>query len=318
MSATNSTPNYELPIFTPTDKPTWQGDWNGAMEKIDTAIKQASETGSGGPGGDASEALLIANEAKTLATEAKSTADTALTTAESASSTASSASQLAQTVANSQSQMNDQISENTQDIDTIQSQLTTLQNNVTKAQTDATNAGKTATEAKTAAQNAQSTASSAQTTANQAKTTADSVNSKAETAQTTATQAILTAQNALNRSTPIYTFNITPILNLQVNAYLINSMTTISLFGQINRSNLRNDLLFSMVCENSPLSTFAQKEKSILFIVQQFGSGYAITSVNIRFYYSCLNGNLNISAYLDTNNVEQFYINNTLILNLEV
>ena len=317
MSATNSTPNYELPLFTPTDKPTWQGDWNGAMEKIDTAIKQASQTGSGAPGGDASEALIIANEAKTLATEAKSTADTALTTAESASSTASSASQLAQTVANSQSQINDQISENTQDIDTIQSQLTALQNNVTKAQTDATNAGKTATEAKTAAQNAQSTASSAQTTANQAKTTADSVNSKAETAQTTANQAILTAQNALSRSTPIYTFNITPIINLQVNAYLINSMATISLWGQINRSNLINGLLFSMECQNSPLSTFAQKEKSILFLVKELGSGYALTSVSITFYYSCLNGNLNISGYLDTNSVEQFFINNTIILNLE-
>lgn len=38
MSARNSTPNYELPIFEPNDKPSWQGDFNEAMNKIDTAI----------------------------------------------------------------------------------------------------------------------------------------------------------------------------------------------------------------------------------------------------------------------------------------
>lgn len=38
MSATNSTPNCQLPIFEATDKPTWQGDFNEAMNKIDTAI----------------------------------------------------------------------------------------------------------------------------------------------------------------------------------------------------------------------------------------------------------------------------------------
>ena len=41
MSATNKTTNYELPIFLGTDKPAWLVDWNGAMNLIDTAIKQA-------------------------------------------------------------------------------------------------------------------------------------------------------------------------------------------------------------------------------------------------------------------------------------
>lgn len=41
MSATNHTTNYELPIFIGTDKPAWLVDWNGAMNAIDTAIKQA-------------------------------------------------------------------------------------------------------------------------------------------------------------------------------------------------------------------------------------------------------------------------------------
>lgn len=41
MSATNHTTNYEFPIFIGTDKPAWLVDWNGAMNAIDTAIKQA-------------------------------------------------------------------------------------------------------------------------------------------------------------------------------------------------------------------------------------------------------------------------------------
>lgn len=43
MSATNSTPNYELPIFEGTDKPTWQGDFNEAMNKIDNAIDSVDQ-----------------------------------------------------------------------------------------------------------------------------------------------------------------------------------------------------------------------------------------------------------------------------------
>ena len=41
MSATNKTTNYEFPVFIGTDKPAWLVDWNGAMNLIDTAIKQA-------------------------------------------------------------------------------------------------------------------------------------------------------------------------------------------------------------------------------------------------------------------------------------
>lgn len=47
MSATNSTPNYELPVFLATDKPAWLTDWNGAMNAIDTAIHTAQSTADG-------------------------------------------------------------------------------------------------------------------------------------------------------------------------------------------------------------------------------------------------------------------------------
>lgn len=39
MSATNKTTYYDLPIFIGTDVPSWLGDWNGAMNAIDTAIQ---------------------------------------------------------------------------------------------------------------------------------------------------------------------------------------------------------------------------------------------------------------------------------------
>jgi hypothetical protein len=38
MSASNLTPNYLLPQFVSTDKPSWLGDVNGAMVKIDAAL----------------------------------------------------------------------------------------------------------------------------------------------------------------------------------------------------------------------------------------------------------------------------------------
>ena len=47
MSATNSTANYELPVFLATDKPAWLTDWNGAMNAIDTAIHTAQSTADG-------------------------------------------------------------------------------------------------------------------------------------------------------------------------------------------------------------------------------------------------------------------------------
>lgn len=47
MSASNSTPTINLPVFIGTDKPAWLVDWNGAMNAIDSAIAalQTAESG---------------------------------------------------------------------------------------------------------------------------------------------------------------------------------------------------------------------------------------------------------------------------------
>lgn len=43
MTATNHTKNYNLSQFAGTDRPTWIGDYNGDMAKIDTRLKQNAD-----------------------------------------------------------------------------------------------------------------------------------------------------------------------------------------------------------------------------------------------------------------------------------
>lgn len=110
MSSTNKTPNYDLPQFIGTDKPTWLGDINDAMSKIDTTMKtnsnnaQNAVTTAANAVASASQAIDTANTAETSAqsaitkaTSAQNTAEIAQTSATSAESTA----QNAQTIATS-------------------------------------------------------------------------------------------------------------------------------------------------------------------------------------------------------------------------
>lgn len=45
MTATNHTANYNLSQFEPTDRPTWLGDFNGDMKKIDAALHSVASSG---------------------------------------------------------------------------------------------------------------------------------------------------------------------------------------------------------------------------------------------------------------------------------
>lgn len=52
MTATNKTANYKLSQFVGTDRPTWLGDYNSDMSKIDTQLKQnADDIASAAAGG---------------------------------------------------------------------------------------------------------------------------------------------------------------------------------------------------------------------------------------------------------------------------
>lgn len=76
MGATNRTQNYNLPQFVGSDKPTWLGDFNGAMGSIDTQMKANHD---------------LANTANTTANTALENSGTAQETANSAQETANSA-----------------------------------------------------------------------------------------------------------------------------------------------------------------------------------------------------------------------------------
>ena len=82
MSHTNETPNYKLPQFADTDQPTWLGDFNGAMGKIDADMNTI--------GANASTALSAANNAvnrvgtvETSMTNVQATANSAYAQAQS-------------------------------------------------------------------------------------------------------------------------------------------------------------------------------------------------------------------------------------------
>lgn len=51
MTATNHTANYNLSQFTGTDRPTWLGDYNGDMTKIDAQLKKNADAIASGTGG---------------------------------------------------------------------------------------------------------------------------------------------------------------------------------------------------------------------------------------------------------------------------
>lgn len=77
MAHTNSTPNYNLPQFLPTDKPAWLVDVNPAYASIDTAIKNASDAASDAQE-DATQALSDAAGAQATASQANTKADGAI------------------------------------------------------------------------------------------------------------------------------------------------------------------------------------------------------------------------------------------------
>lgn len=90
MASTNKTQNYELSQYIGSDKPTYLGDYNSDMLKIDTQMKRnADNIQSAGATLDtvsqtASTALTNANNAQTSANDAQTTANSANSTANSA------------------------------------------------------------------------------------------------------------------------------------------------------------------------------------------------------------------------------------------
>lgn len=182
MSATNTTTHYNLPLFEATDKPTWLGDWNGAMTALDSAIYEASQTGSG-ESGKAEEALEKANQAIQQATEAQSQAATALSTATAAQTAVTNLTTDVTENATEIESLKTTVATMQTTLQTATANITTLQQSVTAVDTKATTASTNAQNALTKATNAETQAASALSTANRAKTTAESAQSTATAAQ---------------------------------------------------------------------------------------------------------------------------------------
>lgn len=67
MSHAESTSNYGLPIFADNDQPTWLGDFNGAMNKIDTSLSTVDTTSRANAGDIASLKLSNADNKAAIA-----------------------------------------------------------------------------------------------------------------------------------------------------------------------------------------------------------------------------------------------------------
>lgn len=103
MSSTNKTPNYQLPQFINSDVPSWLGDFNDAMSKIDTQMKSndtkatSASTNAENANSSATQALETANQANTTANGANTNSTNALSAANNANDNANTAKQNAAT-----------------------------------------------------------------------------------------------------------------------------------------------------------------------------------------------------------------------------
>ena len=90
FGATNSTTNYELPQFVGTDKPTWLGDFNGAMSAIDAGMHE-NATDIASMESDVATATSTASQASQAVSTLTSTVSSLSSDVTSATSTANNA-----------------------------------------------------------------------------------------------------------------------------------------------------------------------------------------------------------------------------------
>lgn len=127
MSSTNKTTNYQLSQYIGTDKPTYLGDYNTDMGKIDTAIKSASDAASTASSA-AGSAQSVASEAKELAESANSDIEGINETLSSHDSRINTAQTAANTAQSTASSANQKATNNANEITGLQTQVGNLNN----------------------------------------------------------------------------------------------------------------------------------------------------------------------------------------------
>ena len=139
MSATNSTPNYDLPQYVADDKPTYLGDFNKAMLDIDTNMKTIDNKATSAEGqvstavSTANQAIENANQASTKADTAQATATQAQTTATTAKNTADTAKSTADTAKSTADTANETATQANTLAQQVQTALNNIKNNWTEA-----------------------------------------------------------------------------------------------------------------------------------------------------------------------------------------
>lgn len=129
MSSTNKTPNYQLPQFINSDVPSWLGDFNDAMSKIDTQMKSndtkatSASTNAENANSSATQALETANQANTNASNAITKADQANANVQTAIDTANTASSNATTANQTANNANTNANQAIQTVNTLNSKL---------------------------------------------------------------------------------------------------------------------------------------------------------------------------------------------------
>lgn len=200
MTASLKTTNYELPIYAETDAYNILGDQNGAMSKIDTALKENADATTAQGGSITALTTQISNINNTVTT-LSATVDTVKTTADNAASLSGT---------------------NEQDIGTLDGQVAALETTVTAA-------NKTANDAKTAAAAAQNTANTASGAASAAQNTANTATTAAQSAQTTANSALSNAQTA--QTSANVALNGLERFNLTIHESIASNTELTSVFG---------------------------------------------------------------------------------------
>lgn len=127
------TTNYDLPQFVGTDKPTWLGDFNTAMDTIDTAIAEnASDITSLGT--RVASAESAASQASTDVASLTSTVSTLSSNVQSATTTANNAQSTASSALNTANTANGKADTNTANIATNTSDISDLDTRVTSTE----------------------------------------------------------------------------------------------------------------------------------------------------------------------------------------
>lgn len=197
MSATNLTKNLKLPQFVASDKPSWLGDVNGAMLKIDNGygtlsgdISKANDTASSAKSQSDANTQTLTNVNTEL--ENQGNRITALEAGGGTEQLEQRVNTLSTDVESLQTRADtfeEEIAENGKSItalkgrvDTLEPKVTTNADNITSLQTTTSGLSSSVEELTTRIANVNSTAVQANNTANSAKTTADIANTNAQNA----------------------------------------------------------------------------------------------------------------------------------------